>query len=285
MDKEEIIEELNKHFDNYLVFLHDNSKLSKSLEERIDKFNDFFVIKKYYDKEEPQVIFVKNKKIIYILRGNFDLSTLKKLVNYFYFLDDYEKKIILEDFKRKAKKLRKSMEINILLRLVLVLFISALLVKLAITIINYFMELYHKGQESKFIIKLSSQVDSLIKKESGSFIYSKIEVPSSNTLLVCFTHSKYTSSLFGKNWNFSGVPLEGFSKNFEIKTLSENNQKNVFLIENIYSYKALSIKGLQSSIFEKNPLCFKPGETYYLINYDNIVFITKNVSLYLDNLK
>jgi hypothetical protein len=309
-EKERIIKKFNEEFTNYIVFFYDNSYLSKKIEKKLEKMNIFY-LKHFFDKEEPQIWFIKNKKLVYILKGNFSEKQFKEIYNDVYNSDFLIKKFILGSFEKKSKeikkkaekeahkiikkieekvnnknksesnnsvKLKKAVDVSMIFKIILAIFISYLLIKIGIFIIQAFMDLYNKGKEIEFIKKLSSQVDELIKKESGSFLVDKINVPSSKVLLICFTYSEQTANLFNKKYKFSKISLEGFERNQDIKDLSKNDQKNVFLIYNIYSFKALKINGLQASVFGRNPLCFKPGEKYYLVNYQGVIFITKNIS-------
>ena len=82
----------NKIFEKYknkkfvLLVLHDYSPISKKLVSEMEKIKDITIYYEYYDKEEPQIIFLIKGKPIKIIKGlipkeviEIELEKMKKL--------------------------------------------------------------------------------------------------------------------------------------------------------------------------------------------------------------
>lgn len=179
---------------------------------------------------------------------------------------------------KKFKELKKGVDVSFLFKLLLMFFLSVLVVKISISLLNLIFGLFEKVNEVKILKKLGDETNYLLKKEPNSILKNKFHL-SKEIEYVCFTRPKNLSEELGYNWDYNNIKnkIPSFYYDEEIKKISENNQKNVFFIYKNGVYKGFLIKGLYSSFSEENPLCFKDGENYYLKNYRNIVIISKNL--------
>ncbi len=89
-EKKKIIEKYkNKGF--VILVLFDYSNLSKKLIKEMEKLNSLEIFFEYYDKEEPQVIFLKDEKVIEVIKGLVPKEVIEEKLK-FYNLD--RKKLI-----------------------------------------------------------------------------------------------------------------------------------------------------------------------------------------------
>ncbi len=180
--------------------------------------------------------------------------------------------------KRKSYKKKKSVDVSFIFKLLLFFILAILVAKISISLIKIIINLFYKIEEVKTIKEIEGNVKEVLTKEPGTTIVNKLQT-SKDIVLTCFTRPKEFSERLNGSWTYEDIKetLPSFIFDNEIKELSKNNEKNVFFIYKDGSYKAFLIKGLFASPFNKNPLCFKGGEKYYLINYKNIVIIDKKL--------
>ena len=138
------------------------------------------------------------------------------------------------------------------------------------------MNIIYKNKELKFLKQLNEDVNELLKKESKSFLLRKVSLHN-NIKLLCFTYPEQLANVLNLDWSFNNI--KNFRFNEEIERLSKNNQKNIFFIysKGSKAYSSFYIKGLYSSPIEENPLCFKNGEKFYLINYQGLIFASRKI--------
>ena len=174
------------------------------------------------------------------------------------------------------KQLKRAVDVSLVFKLLLFFFLSVLIVKLSSSFLKIIFGLFQKINEVKTVKTIEDNVNNLLHKEPGSSLVGNLNA-GKNVDLICFTRPKELSEELGFNWSYEKIKniYPSFVFDEDIKGLSENNQKNVFFIYKDGSYKSFLIKALYSYFSAKNPLCFKNGEKYYLINYRNFVIIAK----------
>jgi hypothetical protein len=84
MDKElkKIIEKY-KNKNLVVLVLFDYSPLSKKLIKEMEKIKSMELFFEYYDKEEPQVIFLKKGKILEVIKGLIPKEVVKEKLKFF----------------------------------------------------------------------------------------------------------------------------------------------------------------------------------------------------------
>jgi hypothetical protein len=248
----------------------------------------------FYKKcDEDKILVIKDYKTI-LISHNLNKEYLKQVI-FFYFdvnLGNLVFKKVKEELKKERNKIskeidliineklrefqkyKKSVDVSMIFRMLLVLFLSILIVKLGSTFFNIILNMIYKSKEMQFIKSLNEDVNNLLKKEDGSFLLKKVELHN-NIKYVCFTYPKKLSEVFNKKWEFNEI--KNFKFNNEIKKFAEKNQKNIFFIysKGDKAYISFYKRGLYSSLIEENPLCFKNNEPFYLVTYDGLVFVTK----------
>ncbi len=102
MDKEKIFEKYkNKGF--VVLVLFDYSPISKKLIKEMEKLNSLEIFFEYYDKEEPQIVFLKNGKVLEVIKGLIPKEVVEEKLKFY----NLNKRILINKFLEYNKNSKK----------------------------------------------------------------------------------------------------------------------------------------------------------------------------------